>query len=95
MTGDEDRPTGSGTTPEDGGLTVVAVPAEHAQAVIDFVAGLETEATDVTGHMLSRGTIGGISSGTLAAKGRTLSGCWQTGGTFDGTDWSCSDTDTA
>lgn len=72
-------------------LTVVAVPDEHAQAVIDFVASLDNDEADVSGHMLSRGGIGGI-GGPLAAKGRSLTGCWQTGGT-EFPDWSCSDSD--
>jgi hypothetical protein len=74
------------------GFTVVAVPADIAPAVIDFVANLEENEADVSGHMLSR-PIGGIGGGALAAKGRTLSGCWQTGGTEIGLDWNCSDTD--
>ena len=93
MAQDESRTGDSGDDREDGGLTVIAIPTENAQVVIDFVAGLERNEADVSGHMLSRGPIGGL-GGPLAAKGRTLSGCWQTGGTFDGTDWSCSDTDT-
>jgi len=92
MAQDETRTRTSGTNAGKGDLTVIAIPTENAQAVIDFVAGLEGDEADVSGHMLSRGPIGGI-GGPLAAKGRTLSGCWQTGGTFDGTDWSCSDTD--
>jgi hypothetical protein len=79
-----------------GDLTVVAIPADKAQAVIDFVESLTTEETDVTGHMLSTGAVGGISGSALSAKkGRTLSGCWQTGSPAFGTDWSCSDTDPA
>jgi hypothetical protein len=72
-------------------LTVVAVPDEQAQAVIEFVASLDSDDADVSGHMLSRGTIGGT-GGPLAAKGRSLTACWQTG-TTDYPDWSCSDTD--
>lgn len=75
------------------GLTVVAVPADKAQAVIDFVRTLEAEETDVTGHMLSRGMIGGIGAGTLAMKRRTDTGCVQTT-TGAGVDFTCSDTDT-
>jgi hypothetical protein len=77
-----------------GELTVVAIPPDKVQAVIDFVESLTTDETDVSGHMLSTGALGGISGGALSAKqGRTLSGCWQTGGPAYGTDWNCSDTD--
>ena len=76
-----------------GGFTVLTIPTDHTQAVLDFVDSLETDETDVTGHMLSTGMFGGIGGGALAAKGRTLSGCSQTGGTAFGTDWNCSDTD--
>ncbi|HVB64766.1 MAG TPA: hypothetical protein VNE17_08540 [Nitrolancea sp.] len=76
------------------GLTVVAIPTDKAQAVIDFVGTLETEETDVTGHMLSRGMIGGISGGAFSAKKtRTDTGCVQTT-TGVGVDFTCSDSDT-
>jgi len=79
-----------------GGLTVVTIPSDKTQAVLDFVESLGTTEGDVSGHMLSGGLAGGIGGGALSAKkGRTLSGCWQTGGTGFGTDWSCSDTDPA
>jgi hypothetical protein len=76
-----------------GSLTVVTIPSDKTQAVLDFVESLETAVGDVSGHMLSGGALGGIGGPLSAKNGRTLSGCWQTGGTFDGTDWSCSDTD--
>lgn len=75
-------------TPEEG-LTVVAVPSNQVQAVIDFLATLENDTADVTGHMISNAAI----NGGLGAAGRTLSGCWGTDDPITGHDWSCSDTD--
>jgi hypothetical protein len=75
----------------EGRQTVIAIPTENAQAVLDFVASLESDEADVSGHMLSRGGIGGI-GGPLAAVGRSLTYCWKTGDT-NYPDWSCSDTD--
>ena len=81
-----------GEVAEESGLTVVTVPAEHAQAVIDFVAGLETEETDVSGHMISRGAVGGM--GALSAKMTTSTGCSQSVTGKLGYDMTCYDTDT-
>ncbi|HEX3721441.1 MAG TPA: hypothetical protein VHV31_01540, partial [Nitrolancea sp.] len=66
------------------------VPADQAQAVIDFVRTLETDETDVTGHMISRG--GGF-GGSLAYKHSTDTGCVQTTTGSAGVDFKCSDTD--
>jgi len=81
------------TDTNDRGFTVVTIPTEKTQAVLDFVSTLTTEETDVTGHMLSTGAA--IGGGPLQAKmGRTLSSCWRTGAASGpATDWSCSDTD--
>ncbi|HEX3721443.1 MAG TPA: hypothetical protein VHV31_01550 [Nitrolancea sp.] len=76
------------------GVTVVAVPADQAQAVIDFVRTLETEETDVTGHMIPRGGFGGSSFGGLSVKHSTDTGCVQTTTGSAGVDFKCSDTDT-
>jgi hypothetical protein len=73
------------------GLTVVAVPDDQAQAVIDFVRTLEAEETDVTGHMIPGG--GGFGGG-LAFKHSTDTGCAQTTTGSAGVDFRCSDTDT-
>lgn len=75
------------------GITVVAVPTDQAQAVIDFVRTLETEETDVTGHMISRGGIANPFGG-LAWKHSTDTGCVQTTTGSAGIDFKCSDTDT-
>lgn len=77
------------------GVTVVAVPSDQAQAVIDFVRTLETEETDVTGHMIPRGGgIGGGSFGGLSVKHSTDTGCVQTTTGSAGIDFKCSDGDT-
>jgi len=81
-------------TQETGGLTVIAIPANQTQAVIDFVATLETTETDVTGHMLSRGMIGGIGGGALGAKMSTSTGCQSSVTGKLGNDLTCYDTDT-
>jgi hypothetical protein len=74
---------------ETGGLTVIAIPADKTQAVIDFVASLTTEETDVTGYMLSTGM--GISAGSLANRVRTSAGCYFTG--LAPVDFTCSSSD--
>jgi len=75
-------------------LTIVAVPATHAQAVVDFVTGLRTEEADVSGHMLSRGLVSGMSRGPLSVKStRTDTGCERTT-TGEETDFACTDADT-
>ena len=74
-------------------LTVVTVPLEHTQAVIDFVAGLESEDSEVSGHMISGGAFGGLGGMTRSIKHRTDTGCVQTK-TGVGVDFNCSDSDT-
>ncbi len=76
----------------EGGLTIVTVPADKAQAVIDFVASLESEDTDVSGHMISAGAIGGF-GGALSARMTTSTGCLQTVTGKLGYDMQCADTD--
>ena len=94
MVADNER-TGNSDSEEStsGDLTVVTIPVNRVQEVLDFVAGLDQEESDVSGHMISGGALAGIGGNSLLARGRSLSGCTQTGGTFDGTDWQCSDTD--
>lgn len=88
----DDKTTGGGN-PQEGGLTVVTVPDDKAQAVLDFVASLESEEAEVSGHMISGARVGAIGGALSARGGRSLSGCSQTGGTGFGTDWQCSDVD--
>jgi hypothetical protein len=82
--------TGSGE--EEGNLTIVAVPEDKAQAVLDYVASLLSDESDVSGHMLSGRLAGSMSAGMLAAKQRTRTNCVQST-TGIGTDFTCSDTD--
>jgi hypothetical protein len=70
-------------------FTVVALPPDQVQPVIDFLATLESETADVSGHMISNAMIGGA----LGAAGRTLTYCGVTGGGITDQDWNCSDTD--
>jgi len=75
-------------------LTVVTVPTEHTQAVIDFMAGLQSEESEVSGHMISRGALTGFGGAmTMGYKNRTDTGCVQTK-TGVGVDFDCSDSDT-
>jgi hypothetical protein len=82
-----------GSESGEGGITLVAtVPEEQAQAVIDFMKSLDTEAADVTGYMISQGGgllgAGGLgltqttcsdpSRGTPTGKGHTDSTCGDT-----------------
>ena len=62
MADNESNQTGSARGPEDDTFSVVVVPANQAEAVFDFVAKLEAEEADVTGHMLTRGLSGGSGS---------------------------------
>lgn len=75
-------------------MTIVTVPAQQVQAVLDFVASLERDEAEVSGHMISGGVLAGIGGATAAAAGRTLSNCSQTtGDKIFGRDWQCNDTD--
>ncbi len=90
---DNDRAGGSNSDSATGEeMTVVTVPENHVQQVLDFVAGLEKEEADVSGHMISRGALGSLGGGLAAKGGRSLTGCNTTGGT-EFPDWQCSDLD--
>ena len=79
-------------TQETGGLTVIQIPTDKVQQVIGYLQGLETNETDVTGHMISRGGFGG--GGGLAEKMSTSTGCQSTVTGRLGNDLTCYDTDT-
>lgn len=79
-------------SPASEGLTVVTVPEGIAQAVIDFVAGLERDDADVSGHMIATGAVGRF-GGVLAARMTTSTGCLQTVTGKLGYDMQCADTD--
>ena len=72
-------------TSDDDTVTVVQVPSEHAQKVIDFVRSLEPT-PDVTGYDFS----GSVSFRRISISG---SGCSTTGGSMRPSDFSCQDED--
>ena len=78
------------------GHSIIEIPVDKTEAVLEFISTLETEDADISGYMISRGGFGGFSAGSLAAKQPTETGCVKTGGGMGGifgTDWNCSDTD--
>jgi hypothetical protein len=78
----------------EGAMTILAVPSEIVQQVIDFVESLEQDDDDVSGYMLSRGLTGNISGAMSVTQNQTHTGIttFQTGA--EGTDLKWSDTDT-
>lgn len=74
------------------GRAIIEIPVEKTRAVLEFIAALEGEDTDVSGYMLVGGMFGGVSGGRLAASMPTETGCVKTN---SGKDWNCADTDTA
>ncbi len=83
-----------GETADDSVVTVVTVPADKAQAVIDFVESLDKGETDVQGHMISGGALGAFGATAAKKKLTTSTGCnyFPTGSI--GHDMQCGDTDT-
>ncbi len=63
-------------------VTMIEVPSDKTQEVLDFIAGLDAE-EDVSGHMLRLG---------VAATRTELTNCHHTG--EDNSDWSCADVTT-
>lgn len=65
-----------GPDAEQSGQSVIAVPANLAQAVLDFIASLESEEEgEVSGYLINTGLVTDI-GGALSAKKRTTgSGC--------------------
>ncbi|HEX3723288.1 MAG TPA: hypothetical protein VHV31_10880 [Nitrolancea sp.] len=78
-------------THEAGKLTVIQIPADKVQQVIEFVEGLDTSESDVTGHMIS---LGGGFGGGLGAKMSTSTNCLSIQTGKQGMDLECLDTDT-
>jgi hypothetical protein len=76
---------------ETGGLTVIEIPADKIQQVIEFVEGLDIDDADVSGHMIS---VGGGFGGGLAAKMSTSTNCLSIQTGRQGLDLECLDTDT-
>jgi hypothetical protein len=75
-------------TPNDSGLTTISIPSDKAQAVLEFIATLNSEEDDVAGLML--GGIGSIASRPMAANQKHATG---TGCLTSPTGWKCSDID--
>lgn len=77
----------------DEGTAIVEIPADKTAAVLQYLASLDHDDTDVSGYMISRGGFGGFSAGTLAATQPTESACHTTS-IGPETDFRCTDTDT-
>ena len=73
-------------------VTIMMVPTDKAQEVYDFINSLTTTTEDVTGHMISRGGIGGGGGTALGGFSGTLCNTTSTGASMD---INCSDTDFA
>jgi hypothetical protein len=69
----------------DSGMTVISIPSDKVDAVLEFLKRLDDVEGDVSGHMLGGG---------LAAKMSTMTGAAQTGGpAFFQADYSSRDSD--
>ncbi|MGA7672938.1 MAG: hypothetical protein WBW04_21150 [Nitrolancea sp.] len=75
------------------GHSIITIPADKADAVLEFLVSLRRDDADVSGYMLSSGLFGGISVGRLAATQETETQCVQTK-IVNETDFRCIDTDT-
>jgi len=77
-----------------GNLTVIRIPDDMVDAVVGFINELDSDETEVSGHMISGGALGVYGGGLMAhTKTRTDTGCVQTK-TGVGVDFDCSDSDT-
>lgn len=77
-----------GKAADEDGLTVIALPPDKAQTMLDLVARLESKDADTSGFMLSLS--GAIGSWTLSAKQKHATG---TGCLSSPKGWRCSDVD--
>jgi hypothetical protein len=92
LTDKTDEPMRDESSAEEEPLTIMTIPEDKAQAVLDFVASLQGDEADVSGHMLSTRLSGGLGAGPLYARSKyTMTGCKTTGEYLD--DYSCSDSD--
>ncbi len=74
---------------DDGGLTTISIPRDKAQAVLDFIAALDSEEdAEVSGYMLPG--VGGFANRPMAANQKHATG---TGCLSSSTGWKCSDMD--
>jgi hypothetical protein len=77
---------------ESTGTTVIEIPADKLQQVIEFVEGLGIDNDDVSGHMISRGGFGGVGGSAFGGFSGTICNTTTTGGSMD---INCADTDFA
>jgi hypothetical protein len=74
------------------GMTILAIPDEMVQQVLDFVANLQSSDDDVKGHMLS-GALSGSYGTVYATTETTHTGITTFATGASGTDLKWSDTD--
>ena len=79
-------------TPEDA-MTVLSIPIDIVDQVLEFAEGLQSEDNDVSGYMISRG-LSGVGSPPMANSNPTHTGITTFSTGADGTDLKWSDTDT-
>jgi hypothetical protein len=72
-------------------FTVMAVPDDNVQAVLDLLKHLAEEESDVSGYMHVRGGIGGVVNGSNLSNKPTPLGT-SCVATDYGNDWFCPDT---
>lgn len=77
-----------GNATKKNGLTVIALPPDKAQAVLDFVATMDSDESDSSGYMISLG--GAMAGQPLKATQKHATG---TGCLSSPTGWRCSDVD--
>ena len=83
----EDK-TAQGATADDSGGATISIPKDKVQAVLDFIAALDSEDAEVSGYMMpGTGSIGNL---PLAANQKHATG---TGCLTSRTGWKCSDID--
>jgi len=67
------------------GIAILPIPAEHTQALIDFVERLDGSDDDVSGHMIPLGNAG--------RREYTMTKCYSTISSVLISDWTCGDSD--
>ncbi len=78
-----------GATADDSGLSTISIPRDKSQAVLDFIAALDSEEdAEVSGYMLPG--VGGFANRPMAANQKHATG---TGCLSSSTGWKCSDID--
>jgi len=77
----------------DEGTAIVEIPADKTEAVLQYIASLDRDDTDVSGYMIPVGSFRGSGPGSLSATQPTESSCHTTS-VGPVTDFRCTDTDT-